>query len=500
MNKNISNNYIKCAFCKNIFLKTHIKIHYQNCKKIYDKKSQRECELNYESDNQLNNQTNNQINNQTNNQLNFQLNFQLDHYISPKLINYTDSVLNHFFKKYEELFTEFVKDKCIAIVGPAQSITGTGKGNIIDKFDLVIRLNKSIPLPESMQDDIGTKTDIIYNSLNTSDFPGENKLDPKLYKKYGVKFVCSSYPFNHNIFHDDIINYVYKYKFELPLKVMNDNKFKNLERLLGTRPYTGTCAIMDILSYPIKYLYITGLDFYQTKYYSNYRRITKEALKYSKNSPIHQCKPQLEYLKNISFYDNRIILDTYLDKLLYHDYYKVVKNLLTFDVNNIFNFGDMYLKKYFEMKISECTYTKNNINNYKKYDGTPIIVFTDNKFFNKNPLEYCIFITNEKNMLNVLNNNLESKKFIGNFYFKDTKNGSPSIYLNEKFLNNLKLILQRVGIDNCNINLVILLSIITYLPKKHFFSNNEIFNHWKLNVNEKKLVLFLIKKNILIVN
>jgi hypothetical protein len=46
MNKNISNNYVKCAFCKNIFLKTHIKIHYQNCKKISDKRYERDNELN----------------------------------------------------------------------------------------------------------------------------------------------------------------------------------------------------------------------------------------------------------------------------------------------------------------------------------------------------------------------------------------------------------------------------------------------------------------------
>jgi CTP-dependent riboflavin kinase len=44
---------------------------------------------------------------------------------------------------------------------------------------------------------------------------------------------------------------VYKYKFELPLKVMNDFKFRNFEKTLNTRPYTGTCAIMDLLSYPI---------------------------------------------------------------------------------------------------------------------------------------------------------------------------------------------------------------------------------------------------------
>ena len=131
---------------------------------------------------------------------------QIENYIKPDLTNYNDNILNHFFNKYDKLFIEYITGKCIALVGPAQSIIGTGKGSIIDQFDLVVRLNKSIPLPDNIKNDIGSKTDILYNSLNTTDFPGQNNLNPKLYKKYGVKFVCSSYPFNHNIFHDDILN------------------------------------------------------------------------------------------------------------------------------------------------------------------------------------------------------------------------------------------------------------------------------------------------------
>jgi hypothetical protein len=422
---------------------------------------------------------------------------QVENYIRPELVNYSDNVLNYFFNEYNKLFYKYIEGKTIALVGPAQSIIGTGKGNIIDKFDLVVRLNKSIPLPSNIKDDIGSRSDIIYNSLNTSDFPGENNLNPKFYKKYGVKFVCTSYPFNHNVFHDDILNYVYKYKFELPLKVMNDLKFKNFEKSLGTRPYTGTCAIMDLLSYPIKYLYITGLDFYQTKYYSEYRRISKGTLKYNKNNMIHQCKPQIDYLKNISLFDNRIILDTFLDKLLYHDYYKVFKNLNLFEKNDIFNFGDIYFQKYFEMKVSLCTFTKNNININNNDNSKSYLIFTDNKYFNKNDNEYCMFITNEKNTLNILNSNLNSKRFIGNFYYSENKYNQPSIYMTSKFLGNLKSSLVKIGINNCNVNLAILLSLILYLPDNHYFSYNEIFNKWILSSEEKKFVLFLMKKNFL---
>ena len=487
---------MKCSNCKNIFLKTHIKIHFQICKKKSDNNKeiyvQKEVKINATA------YGNTQSIKKSTQTLPIKTEeMQIENYIKPELVSYGDNMLNHFFTEYNKLFYKFVEGKSIALVGPAQSILGTNKGSIIDKFDLTVRLNKSIPLPSNIKEDIGTRSDIIYNSLNTSDFPGENNLNPKLYKKYGVKFVCTSYPFNHNIFHDDILNYVYKYKFELPLKVMNDIKYKNFESSLGTRPYTGTCAIMDLLSYPIKYLYITGLDFYQTKYYSEYRKISKDTLKYNKNNIIHQCKPQMDYLKNVSLFDNRIILDSFLDKLLYYDYYKVIKNLNSYDKNEIFDFGDIYFQKYFEMKVSMCTFTKNDVN-YNNIDNSKShLIFTDNKYFKKNDNEYCIFITNNKEILNILNSNLLTKRFIGNFFYSENKANQPTIYLKSKFLSTLKSILVKVGINNCNVNLAILLALLLYLPENHYFSYNEVFTKWVLSNEEKKFVLFLMKKNIL---
>jgi hypothetical protein len=426
---------------------------------------------------------------------------QLEKYIPQNIVINNENMLMFFFKQYDKLFHEYLNGKSVSLVGPAQSIIGTGKGSMIDKFDLVVRLNKSIPLPKNLKEDIGSRTDIVYNSLNTSDYPGQNNLSPRVYKKYGVQFVCSSYPFNNAFFKQDILNYVNRYKFELPFKAMDDIKFNNFEKYLQTRPYTGTCAIMDLLSYPIKHLYITGLDFYQTKYYSEYRQISKEALRSTRSSIIHEAGPQLDYLKHISLIDNRIILDNFLDKLLYGDYYKVVKNLYSYNSDYIFEFGDLYLKKYFEMRVSQCTITSNINNSNSSETQYPYLIFTNNKFFHKNDNEYIIFISNNKKDLEALNASLTNKRFIGNFYLtgqgNSKNNENPSIYLNMKFIIHVKSILTKVGISNCNFNLFILLSLITYLPDKHYFSYNEIFNKWNLSLNEKKFVIFLNKKKIL---
>jgi len=527
-------NYITCHLCKNIFLKTHVRFHYENCKNknnnnnnnsitIFPDKKNKEMNISdkyisktYEkhtmhlSKNNLNKEYSEKnskvgidssmyskksvIENKDNNSNN---SFQIERYIKPDLVSYNDNVLNHFFKEYNKLFTEYVRDKCVALVGPAESILGTKKGEVIDKFDLIVRLNKSIPVPSKLHEDIGKRTDIVYNSLNTTDFPGENNLNPRLYKKYGVNFICSSYPFNHNIFHDDIANYVYKYKFELPLKVMDDLKFRNFEKILGTRPYTGTCAIMDLLSYPIRYLYITGLDFYHTKYYNEYRIISKSNQRHTKHNTIHKAKPQLEYLKNLSLIDERIILDSFLDKLLYNDYYKILKTLRSFEQDKIFSYGDVYLQKYFEMKHSTCTFTKSNSNPNKNYSDIPYLIITDNKYYNKNNNEYCLFLTNDKNQLSYLNMNHDIKKFIGNFFYVKNNSNPSSIYISDKFLLHLKVHMVSIGIQNCNINIAIMLAIMLFLPDKHYFSNYEIFNSWKISTEEKRFVLFLIKKKIL---
>ena len=404
------------------------------------------------------------------------------------------------FKKYDALFSEYISGKCIALVGPAQSIINTGKGEVIDKFDIVVRLNKSIPLPEGLEKDIGTRTDIIYNSLNTSDYPGENRFSTRLYKKYGVKFVSSSYPFNNDIFRGDILNYVYKYNFELPFKTFDDNKFNNLEKYLGTRPYTGTCAIFDLLSYPIKYLYITGLDFYHSKYYKEYREISSGQLKHTRNNNIHQARPQLNYLKAISLYDNRIILDNFLDNLLYENYYKFYKEFKKLGSLDIFDYGDEMIEKLFSTKKFNLSFTKNqsNIlvtNQINKKENLPTIVFTNNYYYNNKDNEYALFISEKKDEINILNKNMNKKTFIGNFYYVEHRSIiKPSIYFNRQYLNTIKNLLKMVNIINCNTYLLLIISIMLYLPEKHYFSYNELIDNCGMKPDEKYLILFLLNK------
>ena len=366
-------NYKKCKICKKNIDITHYKVHKKKC----------ESQMIVNPNNHM-------------------------------LMSHIDIVYN-FLNKYNDLFKKFVENKTIALIGPAESIIGTGKGNLIDKFDIVIRLNKSLPLPENHADDIGTKTTILYNSLNTTDFPGENKFQNNFLKKHDIKFLCCPYPLENNFFKNDILNYIKRNKFSMPFKVINNKLYNSIENSIRTRPFTGTCAICDLLNYNIKYIYISGLDFYTTKYYKSYRKISKEQLKKNRNNFYHKSEPQINLLKHMSLFDERIILDTYLDNLLYNNYYEVTKLLNKYN-QDVFSFENNQLKDFFNMDICNITYSI--LSNKRPNNDKHTLIFTNNKYLVKEDNVYMIYITPNINELNILNKDLEEKKYISNFFIK----------------------------------------------------------------------------------
>jgi len=410
------------------------------------------------------------------------------------LINHLD-IIKNFLNKYKQLYSDFLKNKTVALVGPAESIIGTGKGDIIDKFDIVVRLNKSLPLPKDMKNDIGTKTSILYNSLNTIDFPGQNKFSNRFLKEHEIQFISCPYPIEIELFRNDILNYIKRNNFGIPFKTMDLNSYKSLERSIQTRPFTGTCAIVDLLSYDLKLLYITGLDFYTTKYYKKYRIITDQQQLNTQNNIIHKSYPQLNLLKHISLFDQRVYIDNYLDQLLYKDYYYVLNKLNKINFN-LFSFDNPQLKEFFKLDMCNITYTINN--NYKIFNQEkPMLIITNNKNLPKYDKTYLLLVTNDIENITNMNKDLKEKKYIGNFYYKknEKSNKHISIYLNTNFINYLKKILRNIQIYNCNLHFLMFLSLILYSKQNHFFNSHEIYNDWGLSTEEKKFFNFLTKKN-----
>src|SRR5688500_15049886 len=84
-----------------------------------------------------------------------------------------------FIRWTKKFDPSLLKNKRIAIVGPASSDYNTQRGSFIDSFDYVIRINKAPFLVRDgkFRHDIGSKTDILFHSFFENDFSGGGPLN-----------------------------------------------------------------------------------------------------------------------------------------------------------------------------------------------------------------------------------------------------------------------------------------------------------------------------------
>ena len=345
-------------------------------------------------------------------------------------------MLNRYNKSTikDNYYYNLLLNKKIAIVGPSCNTLGTKQKNLIESYDLVVRLNKTFEIPQNLQDDIGVRTDILYNSLNTDDFPGENDLNSnKIHnlKEKGLKIISSPYPFIYP-FDKDIIKFLDNNQSMLPYHIIDITLYKYLISILKIRPYTGTSAIADLISYPIKELYITGIDCYLNKYYTEYRKINKRNLLRLRDNHIHKNKPQLAFLKQLSLNDNRIKLDKFLENYFFEKEYKIYRRLSSSD-NYFKNINNSNINNKIKNTINKLTNNKFILYSFRN-------VMRENIFIINNSFNYSNLNLYSDCYININNNNVSSNFQINN-----------DIKLLLDFNNNLnilKLIQKNTDIKN----------------------------------------------------
>jgi hypothetical protein len=213
-------------------------------------------------------------------------------------------------------FSEYVKGKRIAVVGPGPTTQGTNQGNIIDSYDIVMRFNSAVPVPTSAIADIGTRTDILCNCLEGKSESGGN-ITPMLWKKLGVKWVLSPYPKEISYIKQNYSLFESKNKGQLPVECTDLNNFEKVRKEIGTRPNTGFLGIIHLLNFELSELYITGITFGRGGYMRGYKdHISPEQYNRLSNSDIHQQKPQEDYFRKIYKTTNFIKVDPFLHKLM----------------------------------------------------------------------------------------------------------------------------------------------------------------------------------------
>ena len=128
----------------------------------------------------------------------------------------------------EDFDLSYYKNKTIAIVGPASTALLEKKGDYIDSFDIVVRINRSINNYLEKTEYLGSKTDILFHGLNESAIGGCGPVQPLQWIEKGVKKVV--FPLFGNE-HKGIINkYIIRSKGKLKLSCINAatyNEMKN---------------------------------------------------------------------------------------------------------------------------------------------------------------------------------------------------------------------------------------------------------------------------------
>lgn len=215
-------------------------------------------------------------------------------------------------------YNQYLKNRSVAIVGPAPSVLEVENNReIIEASDLIVRLNRALPINSDLTGKIGSRTNILYNCLDEDPESGGYLHIPYLVQE--IDWLVSPYP-ERPPFKGNIDRLRYRNGNRINFEIFNSHYYRHLEESMGTRPNTGVLTILDLLSRDIKSLYITGFTFFKGGYIKEYRDYTeKQVLNRMKAHGNHKQEPQFQYLKNILLKDERVTNDKFLLDILNGD-------------------------------------------------------------------------------------------------------------------------------------------------------------------------------------
>lgn len=165
-------------------------------------------------------------------------------------------------------------NKRVVIVGPAGYLTGKGNGKLIDEYDIVIRPNY-FALPSNMNDDYGSRTDVMYHNMASYYLSGLQEHVKKYKNQFkSLKLVIGSaikttpQDIGWDQWDDDYVsecatNFKKLGVDSVPYWWIGVGNYKKTYEEVGrVEPYTGISSIMITTSCQPSELYLTGFDFY----------------------------------------------------------------------------------------------------------------------------------------------------------------------------------------------------------------------------------------------
>jgi hypothetical protein len=241
----------------------------------------------------------------------------------------------------DEEYRNFIRGKRIAIVAHAASIVGTKQGRLIDSYDLVVRMNNALPIPEDLKIDIGTRCDILYSHMDDrpnrfSDYRTVNNIEVMKKVEWvccphpgfrppvpGVEFLGGTQETHKQIVMQRYTRFVERMEGKCCFRETDpDNYAKHLKEMSGGIPNVGFAAVWDLLTFDVSEIFMAGFTFFLGGNYKQYitHPLTEEEIIGNTASyefgHHHQIYPQLRYFKRLRMMDSRIVIDSGLISIL----------------------------------------------------------------------------------------------------------------------------------------------------------------------------------------
>jgi hypothetical protein len=211
-----------------------------------------------------------------------------------------------------KLYATLLRARRVAIVGPAATIRGSAQKELIDSYDVIVRINNQWPPDPKLVPDIGSRADVIYHCCN-----GKSPIARLNVPGFAA---CRFAWYEANAESADLVELCRRH--DIP-SACYDEFQKTLIEKLSTVPNTGLLAIAHMLTTELKELYVTGFSFHATGYYEGYVG-TGARPKYwrwwrsPKRIGPHRFEPQRSYFRALCDSDARLTVDAPLKRLLAH--------------------------------------------------------------------------------------------------------------------------------------------------------------------------------------
>lgn len=171
-----------------------------------------------------------------------------------------------------------VRGKRVAVIGRAGSILERGKGKVIDRADVVIRVNWLLPIPEYQIVDVGARTDLLYTCQGC-------ETARALGREHGVPSVT----------------------------VRGRQRRKATEKYFrrsdGIRATTGFLCVTDCLRYGAKEVRLYGFDLFESAYFQERTPDGNNASGHADGSWVHSVGYERKAWRKLIGREPRVVPD-----------------------------------------------------------------------------------------------------------------------------------------------------------------------------------------------